>query len=72
MPQKRRNKRIQVRVRAEQTDGGYIISVFDRAGLLAKTECFHKTNVARTAAQAASVALGVSEGRIKISPLEYA
>ncbi|QAX94612.1 hypothetical protein SEA_HARAMBE_3 [Gordonia phage Harambe] len=72
MPHKRKNMRVEVRVRAEQTDDGYLISVFDRAGLLAKTECFHKTNVARTAAQAASVALGVSEGRIKISPLEYA
>ncbi|ANA85777.1 hypothetical protein PBI_WOES_3 [Gordonia phage Woes] len=57
---------------AERDSSGYSISVYDRAGLLAKTSCLRKSNVATTATLAASTALGVPEGRIMISPLEYA
>lgn len=40
--------------------------------MLVATGCYHKSNVTMTATRAASKKLGVPEGRIKISRLEYA
>ncbi|UTN91165.1 hypothetical protein SEA_POKYPUPPY_5 [Gordonia phage PokyPuppy] len=69
---KYRGDRKEIRVHAQRRDGGYSISVYDQCGKLLETGCFHRSNVTMTATQAASKKLGVPEGRIKISRLEYA
>ncbi|QOP65333.1 hypothetical protein SEA_DIABLA_5 [Gordonia phage Diabla] len=69
---KYRGDRKEVRVYAHRTSSGYVIEVFDRCGKLLQTGCYHRSNVTMTATRAASEKLGVPEGRIKISRLEYA
>ncbi|QDF18220.1 hypothetical protein SEA_DAKITI_5 [Gordonia phage Dakiti] len=75
MPNRRdkyRGNRIEIRVSARRENGGFVIHCYDNRGLLSKTGCYHKSNVTMTATRAASLALDVPEGRIKISRLEYA
>lgn len=71
------HKRTEVRVEAEQwrTPTGptpWEVRVYDSAGLLAKTECVSRNNVASKATEAAALALDVPAGRIKVTRVEYA
>ncbi|QGH76148.1 hypothetical protein SEA_JELLYBONES_5 [Gordonia phage Jellybones] len=75
MPNRRdkfRGNRIEIRVRAQRDLDGFVIHCYDNRGMLVSTGCYHKSNVTMTATRAASKKLGVPEGRIKISRLEYA
>lgn len=78
-------KRVEVRVEAELIDKCeelgrtphpkdfyWEVRVFDNSGLLVKTNCFGRKNVAFKATQQAAMALDVPEGRIKINRVEYA
>lgn len=66
------HRRTEVRVDAVNYDGRWEVRVFDAAGLVAKTYCTSRNNVAFKATQAAASALDVPEGRIKINRVEYA
>lgn len=67
--------RTEVRVEAfliEDCNGKrYEIQVHDTAGMVAKTFCVARSNVASKATQVAAMALSVPEGRIKINRVEY-
>lgn len=66
------HKRTEVRVEAIQVESGWEVKVYDQAGMLAKTSCISRSNVASKATRAAATALNTNEGRIKINRVEYA
>lgn len=51
--------------------GLWEVEVYDQAGLLAKTSCVSRSNVASKATSIAALTLGIPEGRIKIDRVTY-
>lgn len=70
---KKNSLRTVITVRATKiTPDLWEVVINDRSGLLAKTSCHHKTNVASIAVETASTILHVPHGRIKVDRVVYA